>query len=313
MKKFTYILLLAFLLSLTLYGCNQKESIDFQENVEDIEIEELQADTRTIIPYSELPTYEYTEEEILLDNNSETIYGLLFIPVKNEETFPLIILSHGLGASYRSELEYAKEFASHGIAAFCFDFRGGGGSMSDGETTEMSVMTEVSDLTVVLDNAQNWEHINKEKIILFGESQGGMVSAIVAARNNKTIDGLILLYPGFVISDVVNTMFDSVEDIPETYDFYWITLGKQYVLDLKDYDVYEEIGDFKKDVLILHGTEDEIVASSYSEKADRIYDNSKLIFIEGAKHGFEGDYFYQSLEPIFIYLQEIDVIKNENV
>ena len=36
----------------------------------------------------------------------------------------------------------ADYFARHGIAAYCFDFRGGGGSRSEGSTTEMSVMTE---------------------------------------------------------------------------------------------------------------------------------------------------------------------------
>ena len=91
-----------------------------------------------------------------------------------------MICSHGLGGSYHSNLEYAEQFAQHGIAAYCFDFRGGGGSRSEGSTTEMSVMTEVSDLETVLEAAKEWEFVDHEKIVLFGTSQGGIVSAITA-------------------------------------------------------------------------------------------------------------------------------------
>ena len=39
-------------------------------------------------------------------------------------------------------------------------------------------------------------------------------------------------------------------------------------------------------VLIIHGTEDPLVAPSYSIKAARLYRNCELRWIDGAGHGF---------------------------
>ncbi|MCM1228136.1 MAG: lysophospholipase [Clostridium sp.] len=94
-------------------------------------------------------------------------------------------------------MDYAEELAQHDIAAYCFDFRGGGGNRSDGNTTEMSVMTEVSDLETIIIDAVEWDFVDDNRIILFGESQGGIVSAITAARHNDEVAGLILAYPAF--------------------------------------------------------------------------------------------------------------------
>lgn len=47
---------------------------------------------------------------------------------------------------------------------------GGGGTMSDGDTTEMSVMTEVSDLEVILEAAAGWDFVDTDKMALLGTS-----------------------------------------------------------------------------------------------------------------------------------------------
>ena len=52
-------------------------------------------------------------------------------------------------------------------------------SKSDGKTTEMSVLTEVKDLEVVIDYVSTLPYVNKDKIFLMGCSQGGFVSALV--------------------------------------------------------------------------------------------------------------------------------------
>ena len=88
-----------------------------------------------------------------MENQGQKIYGIAYIPNIENEKIPLVICAHGLGGSYQSNTAYAEQLASHGIAAYCFDFRGGGGSRSDGDTTEMSVMTEVSDLEVIMEAA----------------------------------------------------------------------------------------------------------------------------------------------------------------
>lgn len=257
---------------------------------------------------SKLSTYTYRQQEIELENRGQKIYGIAYIPETEREAVPLVICAHGLGGSYQSNIAYAEQLASRGIAAYCFDFRGGGGSRSDGDTTEMSVMTEVSDLEVIMEAASKWEFVDRSKIVLLGTSQGGIVSAIAAARHTDQISGLVLMYPAFLVGDAVHEQFDSLEEVPDRFQFIWITAGRPYVEDMWDYDVYEEIGNYTKKVLLLHGSVDNIVPVSYSDRASEIYEDVEYYVIDGAGHGFYGDTFDEAVRYVFEYLQEIQII-----
>lgn len=256
----------------------------------------------------DLPAYTYRQQEIELEAQGQKIYGIAYIPETEREKVPLVICAHGLGGSYRSNAAYAGQLASHGIAAYCFDFRGGGGMMSDGDTTEMSVMTEVADLEIILGAAAGWDFVDTDKIVLLGTSQGGIVSAIVAARHTDAVSGLVLLYPAFLVHDAVHEQFDSLEDVPDTFRFIWITAGRPYVEDMWDYDVYEEIGNYTDKVLLMHGSADSIVPISYSDRAAGVYEDVGYHVMDGAGHGFSGSAFDEAVKHIFAYLQEIGSI-----
>ena len=91
-------------------------------------------------------------EEQSFQRNGMKIYGKLFLP-DSASPVPLVILSHGFGGNHGGVKGYAAAFAEQGIAAYIFDFIGGGEHIkSDGKMTEMSVLTEAEDLTVILDN-----------------------------------------------------------------------------------------------------------------------------------------------------------------
>lgn len=250
----------------------------------------------------------YREETIITDRNGKRIWGVALVPELGQERYPLVICSHGLGGSYTSYLEYGKYFASMGIAAYCFDFCGGGGKKSDGKNTDMSLMTEVADLMTVINAAKEWSFVDPGNVILLGGSQGGAASAIAAARMPEDINGLILLYPAFHIPEVVRGMFASKEELPENYFFFMMTLGKPYAADVWDYDVYSEIVKYKKPVLLIHGDMDVIVPIAYSQRAVSVYDDVRYRVIKGAGHGFYGDEFEEAKVYISEYMQELGYI-----
>ena len=274
--------------------------------------ETIQIEGETGVVIDDLEVYEYTTREIIVTANNRSIYGIAYIPDK-EGTIPLVICSHGLGGSYRSCAAYAEQFAMHGIAAYCFDFCGGGGTRSDGSSTEMSVMTEVSDLEGVLTVAKEWEFVDQEKIALLGTSQGGIVSAITAARHESELASLILCYPAFLVHDAVHQRFSSLDEVPDSYQFEWITAGRPYAEDIWDYDVYAEIGNFTRKVLLMHGSADNIVPASYAERAAQTYPNVEYLVIDGAGHDFSGHAFEEAMEHIFTYLQETGLLQAEAV
>lgn len=258
----------------------------------------------------DLTKYAYEIEEVIIKNSSkQSIYGILYKPVK-ENKMPAVIYSHGLGSSHNDGENYAKVLASYGVATYCFDFRGGSSSSkSEGKTTEMSVMTEVEDLETVVDEVRKWSFIDSKKIVLLGSSQGGAVSALVSSHYQNKIAGTILLYPGFVITDIVHETYSNINNIPETLNLMgWITVGKNYATDVWDLDFYEEIKKDEKKILIIHGTKDPIVPISYSERANQTYKDSQLYKINGAGHGFNESQFNEVMIYILGYLQEIGII-----
>ena len=52
------------------------------------------------------------------------------------------------------------------------------------------------------------------------------------------------------------------------------------------FDIYKVIGNYKGDVLIVHGDKDDVVPLSYSKRAATVYESANLIIFEGGGHGF---------------------------
>lgn len=255
------------------------------------------------IPTLEMHIYEYEIQEFYARRDKNRIYGLLYVPKNSGEKMPVVIFSHGFGGNYQVGTQYAEALAQKGYVVYCFDFCGGSPeSRSDGSTLDMSIFTEQADLEAVIHMMKEQSFVDKEKIFLMGTSQGGAVSAITAAANKEEIKGAILLYPAFVLVDRTKEQFENVEDIPDTYDLMWMTVGRAYAENLLDYDIYAAISTYDKDVLLIHGDADSIVPLSYSEKALEAYDSARLEVLAGAGHGFSGEDARQAIDWILEYL-----------
>lgn len=247
--------------------------------------------------------FEYETQEMYAKREGNRIYGIAYVPKNAGEKIPAVIFSHGFGGNYQVGEQYARALAERGIVVYCFDFCGGSpGSRSDGSTLEMSIFTEQADLEAVLRMIQGLPYVDGENIFLMGSSQGGAVSAITAAEHKEEIKGAILLYPAFCLVDMTKERFERVEDIPDSYFSMWMTIGRTYAEKLLDYDIYEAISGYDKDVLIIHGDEDDIVPLSYSEKALEVYDSARLEIIPGAGHGFYGSDAEQTIKYMLEYL-----------
>lgn len=248
--------------------------------------------------------YRYHTEELYASKDGQQIYGIIYIPDK-EEKMPAVIFSHGFGGNYEVGTQYAEAFAQKGYVVYCFDFCGGSPeSRSDGSTLDMSIFTEQADLESVLAMIQEQSYVDERNIFLMGTSQGGAVSAITAAAHNDEIQGAVLLYPAFCLVDMTKERFHSVEDIPDTYFSLWMTVGRTYAEDLLDYDIYKAISAYNKDVLIIHGDADSIVPLSYSEKALDVYSSARLEVLPGAGHGFYGNDAEKTINWTLDYLAE---------
>ena len=250
-------------------------------------------------------------ETHLRNHDGLDIFGVLYKP-ETDTKCPVIIISPEFGNTHQEQIEYGKLFASHGIAAYTFDFCGGSSrGSSEGEFKKMSTVTNANDLDAILTQVKNWDFINPEKIILMGLSQGGFATTLTASERYSEIAGVILCYPAYVIVDDVHTIFEKKEDIPSEFDYRgWCIVGGCYAADVWEINPYEKLANIQKPVLYLHGSADPDVPVSYAKKAANISDNIDLHIIDNAPHDFVNVHFGEAAGLILNHLRKLDIINS---
>ncbi|MEW4353939.1 alpha/beta fold hydrolase [Streptococcus pneumoniae] len=252
------------------------------------------------------PSLQIVEEEKTVARDSYQIYGKLFAPEGYQsKQLPLIILSHGFGNTLEFVEPYAELLAHKGYLVYAFDFVGGSrNSRSGGSMLEMSVFTEQADLQAVLEQFSQESYVDDENLILMGYSQGGVVSTLVASENPQ-VRGLVTVNGAFVLFDDAKELFQTKESIPEVYNHRGTNLGKVYFEKLLDMDIYQEMKKVKADVLVIQGSQDEIIPLSYAERTVSDFPHAELKVIEHATHILNETESLEALDAIDQYLTKI--------
>jgi len=230
--------------------------------------------------------YEVDIEKFVAEGSGHKLSGELYVPAGAEEPLPIVIVSHGFSANLTYYRDICRQLAGDGIAAVAFDFYGGSyQSRSGGDMAEMSVFTELEDLEAVLSTVEDAGRFDTDRICLFGHSQGGFVSSLASFAHGDEICGLVMYAPAMYIGEVVRSKFPTYEDIRDERTGNAL-MSVKYSQDVYDYDIYEHMAEYEGPVIIIHGTRDEAVPISYSERAIETFPDAELITLEGATHMF---------------------------
>ena len=229
-------------------------------------------------------------DDLWISNGNRHLYGLLSRPTNTFGKMPLVIVSHGFNGTHVFGKNYIKAFNALGYQTYNFDFGCGSvSSRSDNNTVNMSIRDEVNDLKTIINYFKSRSDVDASNIILLGESQGGLVSALTASDCAKDISRLILVYPALCIPDNWKERYPKSENIPDTTQVWNVPIGKRFFSELYDINVYKTIGKYSGPVLIIHGDKDPVVPLSYSRRAENTYKNARLKVIPGAGHGFKSE------------------------
>lgn len=250
---------------------------------------------------------EYKIEDVTIEHDGKSIHGKTYLPKDAEDgkRVPLVIIANGLGSNMESSGKYAHELAKRGYAAFCFDFCGGHGSSSSGDPLDMTLFSEQMDMETVYDQLSVLPYVDLNNVFLMGMSAGAAVASLVAASKSNLIKGLMLLYPAFSIPTDVRRLYPSRDDLPGSAVLFGdIEVGHGFLETMHDFDFYNVIGLYRGPVLILHGMEDDLVASGFSVRAVNTYANANLDIIAGVGHGFTGGAFKYAVKKIVGFLDE---------
>lgn len=255
--------------------------------------------------WSQQPQHLPAGQELWIENGSRKIYGELHRPQHAEGKLPIAIIAHGFNGTHHFGRNYFKPLEDMGFQCYVFDFPCGSvNSRSDKNTMEMSILDEQNDLEAIVRYFKKHPEVDASRIVLIGESQGGLVSSLVASAMPKDVSELILIFPALCIPDNWNERYPEVSDIPEVTTLWNVPMGRRFFLEIRDLDPFKQMKKYKNPVLIVQGDKDPIVSMEDSRRAVELYKNARLHVIPGAGHGFKPEELKIQMEQMSLFLQK---------
>ena len=287
MKKRLFLLGAALALALAAFvGCGEEKTL-----------RNLPADFEYPITYED-HTVDYTDSE----GKEISLFGQICAPMEKGK-FPAVILSHGFNGHYTDFPTECAAFAKRGYVCYAFDFCGAqSGGRSKGRTAaDYTPFTMKEDLRAAIKDIKKLSNVDSSQIFLFGGSQGGFVTALTAADSDikDQIAGIAMYFPALNIPD--DWRGKPVQDTP----LMGYSIGAKFIESVQELDPFTLIGNFEKDVCIVWGDQDALVARKYIDNAVAAYGTERvdLTVIEGAGHGFGGAALNTATKKVLSFLE----------
>lgn len=191
-------------------------------------------------------------------------------PVESSEIKrPLVLICHGFVGNRigtdRLFVKASRELCSSGYKVLRFDFAGCG--ESSGEYGKNGLESMIAQTRSVLDYAVGLPGVDPERIILLGHSLGGAVAILTAVEDSR-VKKLVLWSPvANPINDIVRIVGKAVYEeaiYNGSSDYQGYGLTADFFNSLIRYHPFQEVKKFTGDVLLIHGTSDDVIPVDYS-------------------------------------------------
>ena len=166
-----------------------------------------------VIGFSPMAT---SQEENLLIPNGDLQIGGTFLGAESASN-PLVIFLSGSGAQDRDETILgfkpfkiiADHLAENGISSFRFDDRQVG--ESTGNLAEATIDDMTEDVQVIMDYFEENEAHTFNEFIVLGHSQGGMVAASTAEKDDRVKGVVFWATPTVPLKDVITDQIKTIQ------------------------------------------------------------------------------------------------------
>ncbi|WP_446897346.1 alpha/beta hydrolase [Clostridium sp. LBM24168] len=219
--------------------------------------------------------------------------GMLHVPDKIVGNVPIVCIFHGFTGnkigSHFMFVKLSRMLADRGIASARFDFSGSG--ESDGDFIDMTVSGELADAKTVLEYVKSLDFIDRSKIGVIGLSLGGAVAGMLAGDCRDDVSCLCLWAPAGNIKEIVmdGKRENDIKEMQEKgfWDVEGLTVGTGLLEDLWNINILKKSSFYNKNVMIIHGDNDETVPFETSEKYLEIYGEKAVLHdVKGSDHTF---------------------------
>ncbi len=159
-----------------------------------------------------------------------------------------MLFLHGNAGNVFSQMQGALFFVKRGFQVFLVDYSGYG--FSTGKSTREHF---IQDGDAAIQYMVTRPDVKNTKVIIYGQSLGGHLSATVAARNEKLIDGLVMEGAPSSYKDIAAYQFRAIGPLAR-------------LLTKEKSPAYKSIEHFHKPLLTIYSTEDKAVPMRMGRK-----------------------------------------------
>ncbi|HDL4078778.1 TPA: alpha/beta fold hydrolase [Mannheimia haemolytica] len=229
------------------------------------------------------------EKRFEINEQGLSIRCKLFYEKELQQIENVVIVLHGFGSSkdLKSNTKFGERLSSKykGYAALAFDFPCHG----DDARKKLSVEESITYLQLVIDYAKT--SLNAKNLYAYGTSFGGYLTLKYLAEKGNPLRKIALRAPAVQIyHSLMNRLSEEErQKLAKGREILWgfdrqMKISQAFFDELTDITQNDYL-DYAEQILILHGTEDEMVALSTSQQ---FADNNviELLPIEGADHAF---------------------------
>ncbi|MDP4095764.1 alpha/beta hydrolase [Paenibacillus sp. P96] len=188
----------------------------------------------------------------------------------------LVIICHGFVGSRigvdRLFVNTARKLAHAGHMVIRFDYAGCG--ESTGEYGEQGIESMINQTRAVLDYAVSCADVDPKKITLIGHSLGGAVSVLTAVRDKRVKNLILWSAVGYPFNDIVKITERRVYDqaVKEgAADYLGYRFTPAFFESLAQFQPFQEAVKFSGDVLVVHGTSDDMIPVDYAFLYQKVF------------------------------------------
>lgn len=205
----------------------------------------------------------FTLESVVFDSESgNRLNGWWLYPERNVAHTTLVHF-HGNAGNLFSQYQALLPLVDYGYQIFIFDYSGFG--FSTGKASRKNVLKDgFSGFRYAREHA----YAQGMPLVLYGQSLGGHLSAVVAAEKQAELDAL-----------VIEGAFSSHHDIGAYYAKKMFGMGFLARVFIREmYSAKKSLPRYKKPLLVVHSTEDEVVPFEFGKKIYEAGNDPKEFF-----------------------------------
>ncbi|WP_409343280.1 alpha/beta hydrolase family protein [Paenibacillus sp. MBLB4367] len=223
------------------------------------------------------------EHTISIRTANGSLAGTLHYPTNNAENetarptrHPLVIICHGfignrIGVD-RLFVKAARSFSAQGYMVLRFDYEGCG--ESEGEYGEGGLDSLIEQTRSALDYGLSIDCVDPSRVVLLGHSLGGAVALLTAAQDKRVKTLVLWAAVAHPLSDIVRVtgkrVYEEAKQIGRA-DHSGYAFTPDFFASLSRHHPLEQTRKFTGDVLLVHGTGDEVIPVDYCFLYEKLF------------------------------------------